>query len=383
MITNKALAESIRMVDLNTQYYNIKPEIDQAIQNVIDSSAFIKGPDVKLFESELAEYLGQGVSIIGCANGTDALQIALMALGLKPGDEVITTNFSFIATVETIELLKLKPVLVDIDPDTFNIDVTALASALSPKTKAIIPVHLFGQCANMEAICSFAESHQIKIIEDTAQALGAQYSFKDLSKQSAGTIGHIGTTSFFPSKNLGAFGDGGALLTCDQDLANRIREITNHGSNVKYYHERLGVNSRLDTLQAAILRVKLRYLDKYAEARQKAAAFYDKALGNNHRIAIPFRSNDTTHIFHQYTIKLVNINRDHFRSYLKSNGVPSMIYYPVPMHLQKAFSYLGYKQGDFPITEQVCDQVISIPMHTELDEPQLNYITDVINKYSD
>ncbi len=378
----KLVTDSIKMVDLESQYLKIKVEIDRAIQNVIDTTSFIKGSDVRQFETELEEYLGRGVSVIGCANGTDALQIALMALDLQPGDEVITTNFSFIATVETIELLKLKPVLVDIEPDTFNIDVEALLKVLSPRTKAIIPVHLFGQCANMESIKAVAESKQIKVIEDTAQALGASYTLDDGTRLSAGTIGQIGTTSFFPSKNLGAFGDGGALLTRDPDLANRIREITNHGSNVKYYHERLGVNSRLDTLQAAILRVKLRYLDQYHQARNFAASYYDKALKENKRLIIPQRTNKSTHIFHQYTLKLIDMDREQFRSYLSSKGIPSMVYYPVPMHLQKAFSYLGYQHGDFPVTEKICNQVVSIPMHTELDENQLRYITDVINDYT-
>ena len=377
----KIVAQEIMMVDLKTQYKKIKTEIDQAIQRVIDTCSFIKGDDVKQFELELADYLGGDVSVIGCANGTDALQIALMALDLQPGDEVITTNFSFIATVETMDLLKLKPVLLDIEPDTFNIDTNALSEALTSKTKAIIPVHLFGQCANMEFIRSFAEQNDLKLIEDAAQSIGSTYTFDNGLTQYAGTIGQVGTTSFFPSKNLGAFGDGGALITGDLKLAQRIREITNHGSNTKYFHDRLGVNSRLDTLQAAILRVKLKYLNQYNRARQEAADFYDQALKGNNNISTPHRSRKSTHIFHQYTLKLKNIDRDQFRSYLKSKGIPSMVYYPVPMHLQNAFAYLGYKQGDFPVTENICKQVISIPMHTELSESQLVYITDVINKY--
>jgi len=377
----KDRVEAIKMVDLNAQYFKIKAEVDYAIQNVINNTAFIKGPDVKLFEEGLGIYLGEDISVIGCGNGTDALQIAMMALELQPGDEVITSNFSFIATVETIQLLGLTPVLVDIDPDTFNIDVKALEKAVSNKTKAIIPVHLFGQCANMEAIMSISEEHHIKIIEDNAQALGASYTFSNGKTQKAGTIGHIGTTSFFPSKNLGAFGDGGALITRDPDLAIRIREIINHGSNVKYYHDRLGVNSRLDTLQAAILRVKLKYLNNYHQARQDAARFYDQAFDGIESINIPFRDPKSTHIFHLYTLRLSGTNRDGMQAYLKSQGIPSTIYYPVPMHLQKAFAYLGYKKGDLPVTEQTCSQVLSIPMHTEMDKKQLSYITDAIINY--
>ena len=363
----------IHMVDLHGQYQRIKNEVDAAIQQVIDSSVFIKGPAVSDFENALANHL-EADSAIGCANGTDALQIALMALDLKPGDEIITTTFSFIATVETIALLGLKPVLVDIDPMTFNIDTALLEKAISPATKAIIPVHLFGQCADMETIMKIASKHDLNVIEDSAQAVGAEYYFNDNRTQKAGTIGDVGCTSFFPSKNLGAYGDGGALYTNNPSLAKRIRSIINHGSEVKYYHTHLGVNSRLDTIQAAILKVKLKYLNQYTEARQQAAAYYDLVLGKLDGIKIPYRDPKSSHVFHQYTICIDPTYRDEIQQALKYRGIPSMVYYPVPMHLQQAFDNLGYSEGDFPVAEKLCKSVLSLPMHTELTMEQQDFI---------
>lgn len=368
------------MVDLHGQYMHIKNEIDQSIQQVLDSTAFIKGPDVKAFESELAQFLGVK-HVIACGNGTDALQVCLMALGLKPGDEVITPNFTFISTVEVASLLGCKPVLAEVEPGTFNIDVRKLAVMITPRTRAIIPVHLFGQCANMEAITQIADKHDIPVIEDVAQALSAHYLFKDGSKARAGSIGRVACTSFFPSKNLGCFGDGGAIMTNDPELAETLSAITHHGMRKRYYYDMTGVNSRLDTIQAAILRVKLKYLDAYSEARNKAADWYDKQLKDIKGITIPERSGFSTHVFHQYTLKLQGISRNPLMDYLQQKGIPSMIYYPVPCHLQKAFQNLGYQKGDFPVSEQLSESVLSLPMHTELDEEQLVYITDTIKAY--
>lgn len=365
------------MVDLRNQYLKIKDEIDTAVFGVLDSTRFIRGPEVGEFENDLANYLKVD-HVIGCANGTDALQVALMALNLQPGDEVITTNFSFIATVETIALLGLIPVLVEADPKTFNIDTESIEKAISPNTKAIIPVHLFGQCADMEPILQLAKKHRLAVIEDVAQAIGAEYTFSNGTVKRAGTMGDIGTTSFFPSKNLGCYGDGGALLTNDRALAEAIRSIINHGSKVKYKSERLGVNSRLDTLQAAILGIKLKYLDSYIQARQMAAQYYDGKLKNLDKIVIPVRNDKSTHVFHQYTILTKNVDRSNLREYLSKKGIPTMIYYPLPMHFQEAFAYLGHAKGDFPISEDLCKSVLSLPMHTELDEGQLNYISDCI-----
>lgn len=369
------------MVDLKGQYQAIKKDVDAAIQHVIDTTAFINGPDVKDFEKELAAYLDVK-HVIACANGTDALQIALMALDIKPGDEVITSNFTFIATIEIIALLGAVPVLVDVNPNTFNIDTTQVAKAITPRTKAIIPVHLFGQCADMDSLVSLAHRHHIFVVEDTAQAIGATYISSSGQRRRAGTIGHIGCTSFFPSKNLGCYGDGGAMYTNDDSLAESLRIITNHGSKVKYHHLRLGVNSRLDTLQAAILRIKLRQLDNYCAARNKAAAYYDEQLKNIPQIQIPFRDKEhSDHVFHQYTLVVKDRHRDALKDYLQSKNIPSMIYYPVPFHLQEAFSYLPYKKGDFPVTEYLCEHVLSLPMHTELDEEQQQYVCNEIKKF--
>ena len=373
----------IRMADLNAQYLNIKNEIDSAIQDVINSSLFVKSPVVRKFENALSEYL-EANHVIACGNGTDALQISLMALDLKAGDEVITPDFTFIATIEVISLLGLKPVIVDVDPGTFNIDPKAIESAVTKKTKAVIPVHLFGQCADMDSIADIASKYNIFIIEDAAQAMGCEYISVNNKTQKAGTIGHLGCASFFPSKTLACYGDGGAVISNDAELAEKISIIANHGMKVKYYHDIVGVNSRLDGIQAAILNVKLKYLDKYNLSRQMAAEFYDNAFRDVPDIIIPFRAEKSNHIFHQYTIRLKNADRDELKAYLGSKEIPSMVYYPVPLHLQKAFASLGYKEGDFPVTEELCKAVISLPMHTELDEDQLKYITrsviDFVNK---
>jgi len=368
------------MVDLKTQYENIKSEVDAAIGQVIEQTAFINGPDVKEFQSELSAYLG-AKHVITCANGTDALQIAMMALDLKPGDEVITADFTYVATAEVIGLLGLTPVLVDVDPKTFNIVPSAIEKAISARTKAIVPVHLFGQCADMESIMDIARRHKLYVIEDTAQAIGADYTFSDGRKAKAGTIGTIGCTSFFPSKNLGCYGDGGAIFTQDEELAKKIRMIANHGQSVQYVHDLIGVNSRLDTLQAAILRIKLRKLDEYAAARNKAAAFYDKAFSGNPKLSIPFRAANSNHVFHQYTLQLHGLDRQALRDYLSSKGVPAMIYYPIPLHMQKAFQDPRYKEGDFPVTEKLCASVISLPMHSEMNEDTLRYITETVLEY--
>ncbi len=367
------------MVDLKGQYENIKPEINQAILDVIESTAFINGPQVKSFAQELAAFLNVK-HVIPCANGTDALQIALMALGLKPGDEVITPNFTFIATIEVIALLGLVPVLVDVNPNTFNIDPSEIEKAITPRTKAIIPVHLFGQSSEMERIISIAAEKDIFVVEDNAQALGAEYTFKNGRKSMAGTMGHIGCTSFFPSKNLGTYGDGGAIFTNNDQLAESMRMITNHGSKVKYYHETIGVNSRLDTLHAAILNIKLKHLNDYNASRQKVAMYYDKELGAISGLQIPTRSADfSTHIFHQYT--LIVKDRNELKEYLHSKGIPAMVYYPVAFHHQKAFSHFSQRQNSFPVTEYLCKHVISLPMHTEMDAEQLQYITSTIKTF--
>jgi len=369
--------KKIEMVDLRSQYERLKADIDNAIAGVISSAAFIRGPEVRLFEEELQRYLGIR-HVISCANGTDALQIAMMALGLKPGDEVITTNFTFIATVEVIELLGLKAVLVEPDKDTFNISVEAVRKVITPRTRAIVPVHLFGQCADMEPILELARQHGIHIIEDVAQATGTEYRFTDGTVKKAGTMGTIGCTSFFPSKNLGCYGDGGALFTDNDELAGLIRSITNHGMKVRYYHDTIGVNSRLDTIQAAILRVKLRHLDAFNEAHAQAAAFYDTQLSGLPGITVPARSVFSSHIFHQYTLKIAGGERNSLRECLENEGIPSMIYYPVPLHMQKAYLHLGYQPGDFPVTTQLSGEVLSLPMHTELDDEQLAWITGCI-----
>ena len=368
------------MVDLHSQYFSIKTEIDSAIQDVIDSCAFINGPAVKNFQEDLEKYLGVR-HVIPCANGTDALQVAMMALGLQPGDEVITTSFTFIATAEVIALLRLTPVLVDVDPRTFNIDLKAIEKAITPRTKALVPVHLFGQCAPMEEIMTIAKNHNLFVIEDNCQAIGADYFFTDGTRKKAGTIGHIGCTSFFPSKNLGCYGDGGAIFTNDEELAKQLRVIVNHGMVVRYYHDIVGVNSRLDSIQAAVLRVKLKYLDQYAAKRRAAADYYDKAFANISKLLPPARDSKSTHVFHQYTLLARDIDRKALIDHLNSKGIPAMIYYPVPLHLQKAYIDARYKPGDFPVTEALSNAVFSLPMHTELDEEQLLFITSAVLEF--
>jgi UDP-2-acetamido-2-deoxy-ribo-hexuluronate aminotransferase len=368
------------MVDLQSQYLAIKTEIDVAIQNVVDSCAFINGPAVKGFQEDLEKYLGVK-NVIPCANGTDALQVSMMALGLQPGDEVITTSFTFIATAEVIALLKLTPVLVDVDPDTFNIDPAAIEKAITPKTKAIVPVHLFGQCAPMEEIMEIAGKHKLHVIEDACQSIGADYYFSDGSSKKSGTISEIGCTSFFPSKNLGCYGDGGAIFTNDDDLAKMIRVVVNHGMTVRYYHDYIGVNSRLDSIQAAILKVKLQYLDEYAKKRRAAAEFYDKAFSGNPKLKIPARYLKSNHVFHQYTLVTKDVDRKGLLDHMASKDIPVMVYYPVPLHLQKAYLDPRYKPGDFPVTEALSNSVISLPMHTELDQEQLTFITETLLEF--
>lgn len=371
--------QNIQMVDLHKQYLAIKNEVDAAIAGVIESTQFINGDEVKAFQKELEDYLG-AKHVIPCANGTDALQIALMALGLEPGDEVITSDFTFAATVEVVGLLKLKIVLVDVDPNTYCIDPDKLKKAITSKTKAIIPVHLFGQCANMEAIMQIANENQIAVVEDTAQAIGASYTFNDGTTKKAGTIGTLGTTSFFPSKNLGCYGDGGALFTNDDNLAEIARSIVNHGMKVRYYYDRIGVNSRLDTIQAAILRVKLRHLDEYATARNKAATYYDEAFKNHPNIKTPVRDEKSTHVFHQYTLVGCAIDNFELQKRLTQKGVPCMIYYPVPLHTQEAYRTPEMKDEDFEITNGLCKSVFSLPMHTELEEDELAFITETVKE---
>lgn len=366
--------KKIQMVDLQSQYLHIKEDIDRSIQAVIDSAAFIKGPAVISFQKNLEQYTG-AKHVIPVGNGTDALQIALMALGLQPGDEVITPTFTFIATAEVVALLGLKPVVVDVDWDTMNISVEAVRKAITPRTKAIVPVHLFGQCADMEALMAIAKEHNLYIVEDACQAIGAVYTFANGTQKQAATMGDIGCTSFFPSKNLGCYGDGGAIFTNDDELAAKMRAIANHGMVVRYYHDTIGVNSRLDSIQAAVLDAKLPHLDKYIEARQKAATYYDEAFKNNSHILIPTRAANSTHVFHQYTLRLIEVDREALRNALAEAGIPAMIYYPVPLHMQKAYQDSRYKEGDFPVAERLANCVLSLPMHTELDEEQLAYIT--------
>lgn len=368
------------MVDLKTQYERLRPDIDNAIFSVINSSSFIKGPGVKLFEEELREYLGVR-NVISCANGTDALQITMMSLGLRPGDEVITTNFTFIATLETVALLGMKPVIVDPDPGTFNISVEGIARAITEKTRAIVPVHLFGQCARMDEIMKLAADNNLLVIEDAAQATGTEYVFPDGTKRKAGTIGNAGTTSFFPSKNLGCYGDGGAVCTDDDALAAKIRSIANHGMKVRYHYNDIGVNSRLDTIQAEILRVKLKHLNSFNRARQEVAAWYDRAFSGCGRIVIPEREAHSTHIFHQYTVKVGNGLRDGLKKYLQEHGIPSMVYYPGPLHMQEAYRYLGYGENDFPVTTELCKEVLSLPVHTEMEQDQLEHITGTVIEF--
>lgn len=369
--------KKIQMVDLRSQYLQIKADIDRGIQEVIDTTAFVKGKKVNDFQEHLQEYTG-AKHVIPVGNGTDALQIALMALGLKPGDEVITPTFTFIATAEVVALLGLTPVVVDVDWDTMNISVESIKHAITPKTKAIVPVHLFGQCANMEAIKQIANERGLYVVEDACQAIGAKYTFSNGKTYQAGTIGQIGCTSFFPSKNLGCYGDGGAIFTNDDDLASCMRAIANHGMVVRYHHDMIGVNSRLDSIQAAVLDAKLPHLDSYIASRQKAAAYYDRAFAGNPHILIPGHTSQSSHVFHQYTLRLVDVNRDAVRDFLSEHDIPAMIYYPVPLHLQKAYQDPRYKAGDFPVAEHLAECVLSLPMHTELDEEQLQYITQTV-----
>ncbi len=371
--------KEIRMVDLKTQYLRIKGEIDAAMAEVLETTQFIKGPQVKRFEDNLAAYLGGG-QVVSCANGTDSLQIAMMALGYQPGDEVITASFTYVATAEVIALLKLKPVLVEVNPDTFTIDPAAIEAAITPKTKAIVPVHLFGQCADMEAIMKIAAKHNLHVIEDNAQAIGADYIFSDGTRKKSGTIGTVGSTSFFPSKNLGCYGDGGALNTNDAELAKKLRMIANHGQSVQYVHDEIGVNSRLDTLQAAVLDVKLKYLDDFAARRRAVADYYDAAFKGIATIKTPVRATNSTHVFHQYTLLLNNVNRDDVRKKLADKGVPSMIYYPIPLHMQKAYKDERYKEGMFPVTEQLCKSVLSLPIHTEFEQDELEFIVNAVKE---
>jgi dTDP-4-amino-4,6-dideoxygalactose transaminase len=380
MFVTTAAMEAIRMVDLKRQYERFRREIDGAIQEVLDTTAFINGPSVKAFGEEFAAYLDVPY-VIPCGNGTDALQVALMALDLQPGDEVITTPFSFIAGIEVIRLLRLLPVLADVDPHTFNIDPGQISKLVSKRTRAIIPVHLFGQCAHLEGIMDMGRKHGLSIVEDTAQAVGADYIFPDGSRKKAGTIGTIGTASFFPSKNLGCYGDGGAIMTRDATLHKKMRAIVNHGSTTKYYYDEVGVNSRLDTIQAAILRVKLRHLESFHLARQRVADKYDQELGDIPQLTIPTRAPYSTHIFHQYTLILRDADRNQLRDYLNKKGIPVMVYYPLPLHLQHAYKDLGYRKGDFPVTESLSETVFSIPMHTEMGSEQIAYICHHIKKF--
>lgn len=370
----------IQMVDLKSQYHKIKEEVDAAVLDCIESAQFINGPQVHAFQKELEAYLGVK-HVIPCANGTDALQIALMALGLKPGDEVIVPSFTYVATAEVIGLLQLTPVMVDVDPFTFNVTADIIEKAITPKTKAIVPVHLFGQSADMEPIMTLANKYGLFVVEDNAQAIGANYTMSNGSLKKAGTIGHIGTTSFFPSKNLGCYGDGGSIMTNDDELAQQIRIIANHGQRKKYYHEVLGVNSRLDSLQAAILSIKLKHLDEYCAARQAAADYYDKAFASLPQVEVPARQPNSSHVFHQYTLKVAPEKRESLIQFLSVKGIPSMIYYPVPLYKQEAFKAYWPTNMELPVTEMLCDAVISLPIHTEMDEELLNHISETVKSY--
>ena len=370
----------LQMVDTKTQYQKIKTEVDAAVIGVLESSMFIGGKVVNDFATDLADY-HKSKHCIPCANGTDALQIAMMALGLQPGDEVITPSFTYIATVEVAALLNINPVFVEVNKQTFCLDPEAIEKAITPKTKAIVPVHLYGHAADMEKIMAIAAKHNLFVIEDNAQGIGCTYTFTDGTSKKTGTIGHIGCTSFYPSKNLGAFGDGGAMFTDDDELANKLRMIASHGQSKRYYHDVVGCNSRLDAIQAAVLTIKLRHLDNYILARRKAADFYDAAFANNEKITIPFRAANQQHVFHQYTLQLTNVNRDELSQYLTDNGVPNMIYYPVPAHKQKMFDAFGGSNFNLPITDLLTDCVISLPIHTELDEEQQTFITTKVLEF--
>jgi UDP-2-acetamido-2-deoxy-ribo-hexuluronate aminotransferase len=376
----KMSMKPIQMVDLKQQYFKIKKEIDAAVINVIESSIFIGGPQVTAFAQNLSEYLGVK-HVIPCANGTDALQIAMMALGLEPGDEVITPSFTYVATTEVIALLKLKPVFVEVDTQTFCVDPDAIRKAITPKTKAIVPVHLYGHSAKMEEIMAIAKEYSLFVIEDNAQAIGGDYYFKDGTVKKTGIIGDIGCTSFFPSKNLGCYGDGGAMCTNDDALAEKLKMIANHGQSKKYYHDMVGCNSRLDALQSAILNIKLPLLDSYIDARIKAADFYDKAFAGNEKITTPFRADYCKHVFHQYTMILENVNREELVNFLAQNNIPSMLYYPVPAHRQKMFASFGGSSFILEKTDWLTERVISLPIHTELDEEQQNFITEKVLEF--
>jgi UDP-2-acetamido-2-deoxy-ribo-hexuluronate aminotransferase len=370
----------IQMVDLKQQYHKIKSEIDEAVLGVLESTAFVNGKPVQDLAKNLSNYLGIK-HVIPCANGTDALQIALMALDLKPGDEVITPSFTFIATTEVVALLNLTPIFVEVDPNTFCINPQSIEKAITSKTKAIVPVHLYGHAANMEEIMQIAQKHGLPVIEDNAQAIGSDYTFSDGKKVKVGTIGTMGATSFFPSKNLGCYGDGGAIFTDSDALAERLKMIANHGQKVRYYHEMVGCNSRLDTLQAAVLNIKLAKLDEYIAARQKAASFYDRAFADNPKITTPYIAPYGTHVYHQYTLKLEGVERDGLHQYLASQNIPSMIYYPVPAHRQEMFAAFKSSSYELPVTDWLTQRVISLPMHTELDEEQLTHITDRVLEF--
>ncbi len=371
----------LQMVDLKSQYEKIKDQVNASIEEVLDTNTYINGPLVHQFQADLENYLG-AKHVIPCANGTDALQIAMMGLGLKPGDEVITADFTFAATVEVIALLQLTPVLVDVDIDNMNISLDAIKKAITPKTKAIVPVHLFGRAANMDAIMEIANEHNLFVIEDNAQAIGANYTSKDGWKKKVGTIGHVGATSFFPSKNLGCYGDGGAIFTNDDALAHTLRGIVNHGMYERYHHDVVGVNSRLDSIQAGVLKVKLPHLDAYCMARKEAAKRYNELLSVNAAIVVPeFDFNGDDHVFHQYVIRITNGKRDGLLAHLQEKGIPCAIYYPIPLHSQKAYADVRYKEEDFPITNLLCKEVIALPMHTELDEEQIKFITDTVLEY--
>lgn len=375
------MKKNIQMVDLHSQYEKVQDEMDKAIRSVIDSAAFVKGPKVTEFQTHLEQYLGVR-HVIPVANGTEAIQIALMALGLQPGDEVITPTFTFIATAEVVALLGLKPVVVDVDPDTFCMTAQQVAKAITPKTKAIVPVNLFGQNAPLEDLKALADEHHLFLVEDACQSMGSHYIFRDGSRVSSGTVGIMGCTSFFPSKNLGCYGDGGAIFTNDDLLAEKARSVANHGMTVRYHHDRVGVNSRLDAIQAAVLDVKLPHLDDYIRSRQHAADFYNEAFQSLSWVKTPSVAPYTTHAFHQYTLVLSDgIDRPALQAFLKEKGIPSMVYYPIPLHLQKAYRDPRYAEGDFPVAEHLASHVISLPMHTELDEEQLNYITESFKSF--
>lgn len=371
----------IQMVDLKQQYQKIKSEIDTAVLNVMESAAFINGPQVEGFASSLANYHAVK-HVIPCANGTDALQIAMMALNLQPGDEMITPSFTYIATTEVIALLKLTPVFVDVDPKTFCMDPEALQKAITSKTKAVVPVHLYGQASNMEEIMKIAAAHNLYVIEDNAQAIGSDFYFSDGTVKKTGAIGTIGTTSFFPSKNLGGYGDGGAIMTNNDELAHQLKMVANHGQSKRYYHDLVGCNSRLDTIQAAILEIKLKYLDRYISDRREVAGHYDKAFGSHSKISVPFRAKYCKHVFHQYTLLVEGIDRNKLHDYLAAQKIPSMIYYPVPAHRQKMFASFGSSATNLPVTDWLTDRVISLPMHTEMDEDQLNYISSSVLEFA-